>query len=346
MATDSTSAGIVLVTGGSGFIASYCIGQLLNDGWEVRTTLRDGAKAGRVRQTVAQIASRAEAIAFAEADLISDLGWRDAVAGVQYVLHVASPLRAANDKDDDALLRPAREGTLRVLRAARDCGVKRVVVTSSISAIVFGRGGRPTPFTEEDWTDETNRADTSAYDRSKTLAERAAWAWLRVEGGGLELATVNPSYVLGPALGADFSFSLEVVKKLLDRSVPGLARFGFPIVDVRDLARLHVLAMTSPAAAGQRFIGSGEFFWMRDIAQILRDGLGAGGRVAPKYDLPDFLVRLIAIVDPVVRGRLYDLGKERRVSSDKARQRLGWVTRPGAETILDTARSLQALGVV
>ena len=174
--------------------------------------------------------------------------------------------------------------------AARDARVKRVVMTSSISAIIYGRGVREKPFTEEDWSDETNRRDTSPYDRAKTIAERAAWAWLAAEGGGLELVTVNPGLVLGPVLGSDFSASVEAVKKLLDGSIPVLPRFGFNVVDVRDIARLHVLAMTTLEAAGERFIGSGDFYWMSDVAKMLKQGLGDKANKVPSIPVPDFAV--------------------------------------------------------
>ena len=224
--------------------------------------------------------------------------------------------------------------------------MKRVVMTSSMAAIAFGRGERAEPFTEADWSDETNRDDTSAYGRSKTIAERAAWAWHKAEGGALELVTVNPALVLGPVLGTDFSASIEAIKKLLDGSIPALPRFGFSLVDVRDIAQLHLLAMTTPSAAGQRFLGSADFYWMKDIAKILKQGLGDKARKVPSISIPDFLVRLFSVFDPVLRTRLFELGKCRLVSSDKARRMLGWTTRPVPETILDTARSLQAQGLV
>lgn len=346
MTTFTTTRGLVLVTGGSGYIAGYCIAQLLSDGWRVRTTVRNLARAEDARATIDKIAANAAAMEFVAADLNSDAGWANAVVGADYVLHVASPLPAVNPKSDDELVRPARDGALRVLKASRDAGVKRVVMTSSVAAIAYGRGQRAGPFSEADWTDETNRNDSSAYERSKTIAERAAWAWHEAEGGALELVTVNPALVLGPVLGSDFSSSLEVIKKLLDGSVPAVPGFGFPVVDVRDLAQLHLLAMTVPAAAGQRFIGSSDFLWMKDMAIILRQGLGDKARKVPSISLPDFLVRLFAIFDPVVRGRLFELGKRRLVSSDKARRMLGWTTRPAQETILDAAASLQVQGIV
>ncbi len=342
----TTKRGLVLVTGGSGYIAGFCIAQLLNEGWGVRTTVRSLAKAEEVRAGISKISLNAAEIEFVTADLNSDGGWVEAVKGVDYVLHVASPVPLVDPKSDDELVRPARDGALRVLNAARGAGVKRVVMTSSISAIIFGRGVREKPFTEADWTDETNRNDTSPYDRSKTIAERAAWAWLAAEGGALELVAVNPGLVLGPVLGSDFSASLEAIKKLLDGSIPALPHFGFSLVDVRDIAALHVLAMTTPSAAGQRFIGSCDFYWMKDIAKVLKQGLGDKARKTPSIAIPDFLVRVFAVFDPVVRGQLFQLGKQRQVSSDKARRMLGWTTRPPEETILDAARSLQASDLV
>jgi dihydroflavonol-4-reductase len=346
MTTPPHPHGLVLVTGGSGYIAGYCIAELLSQGWRVRATLRNLTKAEAVRASIASIAAKAGEIEFVAADLNSDAGWAAAATGCDYVLHVASPLPLVDPKSDDELVRPARDGTLRVLRAGRDAGVKRVVSTSSVSAIMYGQPVREKPFTEADWTDETNFKETNAYERSKTLAERASWAWLKAEGGKLELATVNPALVLGPVLGSDFSASLEAVRKLMDGSAPAIPRFGFGVVDVRDLAKLHVLAMTSPAAAGERFIASADFLWMKEMAAILKAGLGSVARKVPTIPAPDFLVRGLALFDPAVRGRIFELGKRRVASSEKARRALGWTTRPVKDTILDAAESLQAHGLV
>lgn len=345
--TVSTAArGLVVVTGGSGYIAGYCIAELLSNGWHVRTTVRSLARAEETRESIGKIAANSDMIEFVAADLNSDVGWETAVAGADYVLHLASPVPIVAPNNDDEVIRPARDGTLRVLKASRDARVRRVVITSSIAAIAYGRGERAQPFSEEDWTDETNRQDTSPYARSKTVAERAAWAWQKTDGDALELVTINPVIVLGPTLGSDFSASLEVIKKLLDRSVPALPRFGFNVVDVRDIAKLHLLAMTAPEAAGQRFIASSDFYWMKEIAGILKQELGDKARNVPSISIPDFLVRILAKFDPVLRGRLFDLGKKRLVSSDKARRVLGWTTRPTRQTIVDTAKSLLAQNLV
>ena len=344
MTTSADRRGLVVVTGGSGYIAAYCIAELLGDGWRVRATLRDPARADEVRAAIGKIAPNADTIEFAPADLASDAGWR-ALAGADYVLHIASPV-STNPKNDGAVVRPARDGAIRVLKAARDCGVRRVVMTSSVAAIAYGRGARSEPFTESDWTDATNLKDTTAYERSKTIAERAAWTWQKTEGGALELVTVNPALVLGPALSADFSPSLEAIRKLLDRSVPALPHIGFCLVDVRDTARLHLLAMTAPGVSGQRFIASSGFFWMKDIARMLKAELGEAARNVPSVSIPNFIVRIFALFDPVLRSRLFELGKRRLVSSDKARRMLGWTTRPVRDTIVEAARSLQAQGLV
>lgn len=334
--------GLVLVTGGSGYVAGFCIAHLLREGWTVRTTVRTPARAEEVRAAIAQLVDPGDRLTFVAADLNADTGWVEAAAGCRYVLHVASPLPSTNPKGDDELVKPARDGALRVLAAAKAAGVARVVMTASTAAVAYGRGGRSAPFTEADWSDETNRADTSAYERSKTIAERAAWAWMAAQGGNLELVTINPGAVLGPVLGRDYSASIDIVKKLMDGSLPGLPRFGWPLVDVRDIADLHVRAMTHPAAAGQRFIGAGPFYWMEDIARTLRERLPALARKVPSRRLPDWLIRLLSPFDPVVRERLFELGKERPVSADKARTLLGWSPRGNDEAIVATAESLVA----
>jgi dihydroflavonol-4-reductase len=345
MTVSPLSRGLVLVTGGSGYIAGYCIAELLAEGWRVRATIRNLAKAEAVRAGLATIAPNAAEIEFVAADLNSDLGWATAAAGCDFVLHVASPVPLVDPESDDELVKPARDGTIRVLKAAREAGVKRVVSTSSVAAIMYGQPVREKPFTESDWTDETNIKDTSAYERSKTIAERASWAWLKAEGGKLELATVNPVLVLGPVLGSDFSASLEAVRKLMDGSAPAIPRFGFGLVDVRDLAKLHLAVMTSPAAAGERFIASADFLWMKEMAAILKQELGDKAKKVPTIPAPDFLVRGLALFDPAVRGRIFELGKRRVASSEKARRVLGWTTRPVKDTLLDAARSLLAQGL-
>lgn len=328
--------GLVLVTGASGYIAGFAIRQLVEAGWRVRGTLRDLGRADEVR---AAVGADIELVA---ADLLSDAGWAEAAAGADHVLHMASPVPNGEPKDPDALIRPAREGALRALRAARDAGAKRVVMTSSVAAVCYG--GPPSngrAFTEADWTDVNGR-DAYAYVKSKTIAERAARDWMAAEGGALEFCTVNPSLVLGPLLARDFSPSLEVVQKLLSGALPGLPRLGFAVVDVRDIADLHIRAMTAPDMNGERFIGAGEWMWMEDVARVLHEGLGGGTAKVPKRRLPDLLVRLSALLDPTVRMVLPELGRERPCDASHALARLGWQTRPARESILDCAESLLA----
>jgi dihydroflavonol-4-reductase len=336
----------VLVTGGSGYIASFIIAQLLAAGYEVRTTIRSLGREPQVREQLAKIAPDQSKLSFFAADLMSDAGWAEAMEGVNYVQHVASPIPAVQPKNDDELIVPAREGALRAVRFARDAGVKRVVLTSSTAAITYGLSGPATrPFTESDWTDLTS-PDANAYIRSKTIAEKAAWDFIKAEGGALELTTVNPGAVLGPVLGSDYSASIQIVEKLMKGDFPGSPRLGFPLVDVRDIADLHVRAMTSDKAAGERFLGAGEFYWMEDIAKILREDLGLRAKKVPAGKLPTWLMRILANFDPVVKGIAFELDKKRPISNEKARTLLGWNPRPERESIVATAESLIREGVV
>ena len=237
----------VLVTGGSGFIGTHVILQLLAAGHRVRATLRTPARQSEVLAMLQRGgATDTGPLSFYAADLTRDDGWAQAATGCDYVLHIASPLPAHVPKDENELIVPAREGTLRVLRAARDAGVKRAVVTSSFAAIGYGHVRRSHPFDETDWS-ELDGPAVQPYPKSKTLAERAAWHFVAQEGGGLELATVNPVAVLGPVLGPDVSTSIAMVQALLAGRIPAVPRISFGLVDVRDVADLHLRAMTSPA---------------------------------------------------------------------------------------------------
>jgi len=328
----------VLVTGGSGFIGSHCILDLLRAGYRVRTTVRSPDREATVRELLG--AESADALSFALADLTDDAGWADAVGGCDFVLHVASPFPLGPPKHEDDLIVPAREGALRVLAAARDAKVKRVVLTSSFAAIGYGQPPMDRPFTEEDWTDPDGDG-VSAYAKSKTLAERAAWDFIEREGGGLELAVVNPVGVFGPALGSDFSTSLQLVKRLLDGAMPGIPRVAFGIVDVRDVADLHVRAMTDPAAAGERFLAvAGEFMTVAEIAAVLRERMGDDAKKVPTRMLPDWLVRLVARFDSSVKQIVPELGKVKQASNEKAKRVLGWAPRSNDDAIVASAESL------
>jgi dihydroflavonol-4-reductase len=330
----------VLVSGGSGFLGGWCLVELLRRGYEVRTTVRDLAKEPQVRAKVASQVDAGDRLSFYVADLGGDDGWAQAVAGCDYLLHVASPFPATQPKDPDELIVPAREGTLRVLRAGLDAGVERVVVTSSIAAVRGGVTESAVPLTEESWTDADN-PELTPYTRSKTIAERAAWDLVRERGEVGKLAVVNPGAILGPALGGEDSTSLQIVQRLLN-GMPGTPRIGFSVVDVRDVADLEIRAMTAPEAGGERLIAVAKFQWMGDIAAVLRDRLGPAAAKVPKRGVPDFVVRAMGIFDPGVRSIAGQLGEKVEVSSEKARALLGWTPRPLEETIVDCAQSLAA----
>jgi nucleoside-diphosphate-sugar epimerase len=332
----------VLVTGGSGFIGSHCILDLLRAGYRVRTTVRSPEREATVRELLG--AESADGLSFVTADLTADAGWEDAVSGCDFVLHVASPFPLGAPKHEDDLIVPAREGALRVLAAARDAQVRRVVMTSSFAAIGYGVAPRDVPFTEEDWSNPDGN-DISAYAKSKTLAERAAWDFVAREGSGLELAVVNPVGVFGPVLGPDFSTSIQLVKRLLEGSIPGLPRVAYGIVDVRDVADLHRRAMTEPGAAGERFLAvAGEFMSVPEIAAVLRERMGADAKKVPTRVLPDWLVRLVSRFDSSVKQIVPELGKVKQASNEKAKRVLAWSPRPNEEAIVASGQSLIRLG--
>jgi nucleoside-diphosphate-sugar epimerase len=330
----------VLVTGGSGFIGAHCILQLLNAGYRVRTTVRSLTREGDVRAML-KVGGGApgEALSFAAADLESDTGWPQAVAGCAFVLHVASPFPAGAPKHEDELIVPARDGALRVLRAARDAGVKRLVLTSSFAAIGYGHAPRDQPFSETDWTDPTGRL--GAYVKSKTLAERAAWEFIAREGGALELAVVNPVVVFGPVLGPDFSTSVQLLRRLMNGGLPRCPRLSFGIVDVRDVADLHLRAMIDPRAVGERFLAAaGDSMSIQEIALLLKARLGDAAARAPTKVMPDWIVRLAWLFNPALAQVVSELGKIKRISNHKARQVLGWTPRSNGDAIVATAESL------
>ncbi|NYI07288.1 SDR family oxidoreductase [Allostreptomyces psammosilenae] len=330
----------VLVTGGSGFLAAHCILRLLEDGFQVRTTVRSERGADRARSMVAAgggtAATDVEAV---QADLTADDGWDAAVAGCDYVLHVASPFPATPPADESDLIVPARDGALRVLRAARRGGVKRVVLTSSVAAIDYGHAPTTTPYDETIWTDLTGRGVT-AYAKSKTLAERAAWDFAGREG--LELAVVNPTGILGPVLSSDYGTSVGSIALLLDGGIPVLPRATVGIVDARDVADLHVRAMTHPTAAGERFVATAGLMTLSEMARTLRDGLGDAARKVPTRTIPDWIVRIAAAFDDNVRLSLSMLGTPRDATSAKAQRMLGWAPRPPKQAVLATAQSILA----
>ncbi len=340
-------SGTVLVTGGTGYIAGELIKQLLARGWIIHTTVRNKAKSEaalheRFGTDGADLGGRLKVF---EAELMSDAGWAEANAGCTHVAHVASPLSARAPKDEDEMIIPAREGTLRALRFAKAAGVKRFVQTSSIAAISYGRDEKEYTVTERDWTDENNRK-VSAYAKSKTIAERAARDWVAAEGGDIEFVSINPVVVLGPVDSPDFSPSVQIVKQLLSGAVPSAPDVGFGVVDTRDVAELHVRCLEEPGLAGERFIASGKFMKLIEISDVLRNGLGEQAGKAPTKVMPNWMVMVLSLFNSGLRSLKGEVGKTRHSDAGHALDRLGWKTRPEEESILDCARSLIAHGVV
>jgi nucleoside-diphosphate-sugar epimerase len=334
----------VLVTGGSGFLGGWCLVELLRSGYRARTTVRDLAREQNVRASVGSQAEIGDRLSFFAADLTDDRGWKEAVDGCDYVLHVASPFPPAQPKDPDELIVPARDGSLRVLSACLEAGVKRVVLTSSVAAVRNAgpdAGGDGRDLTEADWTDPEN-PHLTPYTRSKTIAERAAWDYMRSQDAEDRLVTVQPGAIIGPVLGNDRSYSLQAVDRMLAGRMPGLPRLGFSFIDVRDVAALEVAAMTAPEAGGQRLIAASSFLWFTDLASILREQLGDDARKVPRRRVPDFVVRALALFDPEIRSVAGELGQKTTYSIENARRRVGWTPRPLQETIVDCARSLLA----
>ena len=332
----------VLVSGGSGYIAGFLIRQLVAEGWTVHTTVRSLARESAVRQLLAVDDSK---LSFFAADLGADAGWAEAMAGCSHVAHLASPLPSGVPKDADELIVPARDGALRALRAAKAAGVKRFVMTSSVAAVAYGRGRGVHHFTEADWT-LLDQPGITAYVQSKTIAERAARDWVAKEGGGIEFCSINPSVVLGPVWSRDYSASVIIVKKMLDGSMRACPDIGFGVVDVRDVADLHLRALKAPNMAGERFIASGRFMKLREIAEVLRAELGEQAHRVPTRNVPDWLVRVAARFNPLARAVVSELGSVRNQDASHAKAVLGWATRPVEQSIADTARCLIELGIV
>jgi nucleoside-diphosphate-sugar epimerase len=341
------SGELVLVTGGSGFLGTHCILRLLDEGYRVRTTVRSLSREPDVRKMLeVGGANPGESLSFVVADLNSDSGWAEAIDGCEFVLHVASPFPANSPKHEDELIVPAREGTLRVLRFARDKGVKRVVLTSSFAAIGYNNKPQSQSYSEKDWTNLSN-SRLRAYVKSKTLAERSAWDFINREGGTLELSVINPVAIFGPVLGPDYSTSIQMIRRLISGSIPGCPRLSYSIVDVRDVADLHVRAMANPAAKGDRFLAvAGESMTIQQIAYTLRSYMGKAAERVPTRILPDWILRCIALFDSSVAELVPQLGMVKNCTNEKSRSVLGWSPRSNEDAIIATAESLMQLGLL
>jgi len=344
--TSSNNQKIVLVTGGSGFIAVHCMLKLLQQGYTVRTTLRSLNRQDEVRGMLKNGGIMSfDNLSFIQADLSQDNNWPEAVKGCEYVLHVASPTPAIKFKHEDELINPAKDGVLRVLRASRDANVKRVVLTSAFGAIGCGHKNRKTPYTEKDWTNIN--ASIHPYQKSKTIAEKTAWNFIKSEGGNLELSAVNPVGVMGPILGPDYSHSHQMVRQMLEGTIKACPKITSCYVDVRDVADLHLLAMTHAKAKGERFLATtGDALSMLDVAKILKRRLGDDAKRAPVKELPNWILRLAALRNPSLKMLVTLLGQYMQASGEKAKNLLNWSPRSNEEAIVATAETLLQLGLI
>jgi dihydroflavonol-4-reductase len=321
----------VLVTGASGFVGIHCVVALLKEGHQVRGTVRSLEREKALRETIAKLTDANDRFSVVEADLLKDKGWHEAVQGCDYVLHVASPFPLGEPEHEDDLIIPAREGTLRVLQAAAENKVARVVLTSSIAAIAYGHPEEKTRFNESDWS-VADSPSISAYAKSKTLAERAAWDFVKGLENGMELVTINPGLILGPLPDTNARTSGVLVQSLMKASVPGLARMHFNAVDVRDVASAHVQAMTKPEAAGQRFICVADSFWIKDVANLLKEAY-------PDYPIktnvfPSWLVRIVALFSPEARATVDSLDQELSMDNTRIKETFNWQPRDMKEMVL------------
>lgn len=332
---------LVLVTGASGFIAQQLILDLLEQGHRVRGTVRSLTKGERLKDSLRPHSARIDDIELVEADLESDAGWPEAVSGVDVIHHVASPFPMAAPKNPDDLIRPAREGTLRVLRAAKAAGVNRVVLTSSFAAVAYGWGDKLPPLlTEENWTDATNDEDCYPYVASKALAEKAAWDYVQGEGQGIELTTILPVAVMGPIRSAQVKTSVGIVAQMMQGKFPMLPDVGLPVVDVRDVSAAHIAAMNNADTIGERYIVADEYMHMDDMARELRAAYPDYARKIPTKRMPDWLVKFGALFAADLKTIKMELGKRRMGSSEKVRAVLGRDLIPAREAVLDSAKTL------
>jgi dihydroflavonol-4-reductase len=330
----------VLVTGGSGFVALHAIQQLIDKGYAVRATLRSLKKKAEVLEALKEEGIQSDSIEFIETDLTSDTNWDKAMEGCKYVLHIASPIHLALPKTEDEMIRPAVDGTLRILKAARDAGVKRVVMTSNFGAVGYSHKDTTTQITEEDWTDPKQK-NLSAYNKSKVLAERAAWNFIKKEGGDLELSVINPVGIFGPALDKKLSAGYELMKRIMDGSMKRIPNMTLTIVDVRDLADLHIRAMESDAAKGQRFLALDEgVMTLPQIAAFLKSKLGENGKHISTRIIPNWVVRLAGLFNAEAKNVVPQLGMYRDTSNRKAKEILGWRPRSKEEALLVAAQTL------
>lgn len=338
---------LVLVTGGSGFIAIHIILQLLRKGFSVRTTIRNANKIEIIKEELINNGiTDLSKLSFVEADLAADKNWSKAVAGATYVIHVASPTPKLQFKNEAEMIRPAVAGVLRVFEASREAGVKKIVMTSAYGAVFAGHKKRKTPYTEKDWSN-LDAKGIHPYQKSKTLAEKAAWKFIQEEGENMALTVINPVGVMGPVLSKKFSHSNIQVQEMMQGKIKALPNVDSGYVDVRDVAALHILAMLSDKANGQRFLATtGETLSMIDVANVLKNAFPEYAQNIPTKTIPNFLVKLTAIFNPKLRMLASIVGVYAETSDEKAKLMLGWHHRTAKEAIEATGQSMIDLGIV
>ena len=336
---------LVLLTGASGFIAKHIAAEVLKRGYPIRCTVRSLSKSDDIRRAVSKAGADPGRLLFVEADLMSDAGWDQAAHGCTYVIHTASPFPIEQPSDPGEVIRPAREGTMRVLSAAAKAGVKRVVLTSSSVAVFYSGKAADHVYTEADMTDDT-RPELTPYIRSKTIAEKAAWEFVKKTPGAPELAVINPGFVQGPALDADLSTSHELYRIMARGTYPAAPRIRFPVCDVRDVAVAHAEALTHPRAAGERFIIARGDTGLFELGQALARECPDLKSKVPKFQLPDMAVRALAVADKRMRTILPELGLHKSYSAAKVQDVLGLTLRDADTAIRDAIRSMRELGLI
>jgi dihydroflavonol-4-reductase len=340
-----TASDLILVTGASGYVGKWCVVKLLERGYRVRGTIRSAAKAAQVRETVARVvgAEAAGKLELVEADILSDANWPDVMNGVTAVMHVATAIRGDEPKDSSIVIRPAVEGTERVLRFAHGAGIKRVILTSSIATVGYGHGqtsGRRV-YDESYFTNLDNMRWTWAYCIGKTRAERAAWDYAKANG--MELTTIHPGAIIGPALDSDASISVGMVSSLLDGTTPAMPQNGFSIIDVRDVADMHVAALEKPEAIGERYLATAEYMPFPKVGEVLREAY-PDQKITARI-VPDWIIRLLAYFGGPIRQIINDIGNEKVFDGAKGERLMGHPYIPAKQTIIDTAESVKALGL-
>jgi dihydroflavonol-4-reductase len=329
----------ILVTGASGFLALHTVLQLLQQGYTVRGTVRTEAQARKTREALAKHTDVSK-LEIVLADLVKDDGWREAVRECGMVLHLASPFPTHAPKDENEIIIPARDGTLRVLRAAQAEGIKKLVLLSSVAAVTGGHEREKHSFSEADWTDVTKT--DYAYAKSKTLAEQAAWDFIRSaeNKNGMEMVSINPSIIFGPVLDDHHHTSTEWFRTLMHHEVPGLTRTQMDVVDVRDVAAMVIKAMDAPNAVGKRFILNGASIQLSEFANILHRNFASRGYKVPTTIFPDWVVRVFAIINPKTRPVIQTMGWTYSLSSEQAKSVLGFQPRPYEKMIVEMGESL------